>query len=618
MCGIAGFVNLNHDEADKKSLENMALAMFLRGPDGQGIFTYKNTGLSHRRLSVIDLENGNQPMLDAESNVIVFNGEIFNYRELRSSLKSMGDSFATSSDTEVLLKACARYRSKTPFMLNGFFAFAFLDTKNSKLLLARDRLGVKPLFYFITQTRFAFASELAALKTLPDFPNEMRNDALTDYLNLGFIPKEKTIYKNVFKLLPGHTLELDTENGDMRLSRFYQAQFNEKLNITYKDACATVREIMTDAVKKRLNADVPAGVFLSGGLDSTIVTALAAKISENELQCFSIGFNESRYDETCDAIANANFIRSKCAPHTLKHHLKKVDPCDFAILGKLVRRAGEPYADASMLPTALLCAFAREHVTVALTGDGADELFAGYERYLAMKYLSRISLAPKKLLALAASAIPESGERTFSGRLKRFLSTGAMPKAEQYEALLTHAHAQKAARIIAPDFRHGAFSLSSLCKPAANEAVEALMELDVNLYLPDDILVKADICSMAASLEARNPFLDCRMADFAFSIPRKYKQSGTARKRILCDAFSDIIPYAVTQRRKKGFGVPVSDWFRNEWNAPLKEHILHDNGFGIFNKSELEKMIREHEERKADHGTLLFYLLMFSLWHEQN
>ena len=386
MCGIAGCFNPK-TLPDEGLLQRLCATMRQRGPDTHGTYLDDALGLAHTRLSVIDLDGGSQPMHGGDGRyTLVFNGEIFNFRELRHEQEQAGEAFRTRSDTEVLLKLLIREGADCIPRLNGFFAFAFYDAAAETLLLARDCHGVKPLYYFHLPTgEFAFASRFETLALCPGCPKEISLPALADYLAFQYIPAPATIREGVKKLLPGTAIEFQLETGAVReIGLGAQIQTGPDLAVcakhfTYLGACGTVRHLLSEAVKRRMVADVPLGVFLSGGLDSAIVATLAAKHSTAPLECFSIGFDDPRYDESADCKATAAYL-AKVAPYGLHHHIKTVQPQDFDLLPKLAAEFGEPYADASMLPTYFLAAFAREHVTVALSGDGADELFGGYER----------------------------------------------------------------------------------------------------------------------------------------------------------------------------------------------------------------------------------------------
>ena len=413
MCGIAGCFN-PRTPPDEALLQTLCGTMRQRGPDAHGIYLDGALGLAHTRLSVIDLDGGAQPMHGGEGRyTLVFNGEIFNFRELRAELEQAGDVFRTKSDTEVLLNLLIREGADCIPRLNGFFAFAFYDAAKKTLLLARDYHGVKPLYYFHLPTgEFAFASRFETLALCPGCPKEISLPALADYLAFQYIPAPATIREGVKKLLPGTAVEFQLETGAVReIGLGAQIQTGPDLAVcakhfTYLGACGTVQHLLSEAVKRRMVADVPLGVFLSGGLDSAIVATLAAKHSTAPLECFSIGFDDPRYDESADCKATAAYL-AKVAPYGLHHHIKTVQPQDFDLLPKLAAEFGEPYADASMLPSYFLAAFAREHVTVALSGDGADELFGGYERYRAMAMLQKLrAFSPGFLWSATAACLP--------------------------------------------------------------------------------------------------------------------------------------------------------------------------------------------------------------------
>ena len=613
MCGIAGCFN-PRTPPDAALLQTLCGTMRQRGPDAHDIYLDGALGLAHTRLSVIDLNGGAQPMHGGDGRyTLVFNGEIFNFRELRAELEQAGEVFSTKSDTEVLLKLLIREGEICMPRLNGFFAFAFYDAAKNNLLLARDYHGVKPLYFFHLPTgEFAFASRFGTLKLCPDCPETVSLPALADYLAFQYIPAPATIREGVRKLLPGTAVEFQLESGAMReIDWGAQIRFKPE-TISYEDACGRVRTLLSDAVKRRLIADVPLGVFLSGGLDSAIVATLAAKHSTAPLECFSIGFDDPRYDESADCKATAAHLAS-LAPHGLHHHIKTVQPQDFDLLPKLAAEFGEPYADASMLPSYFLAAFAREHVTVALSGDGADELFGGYERYRAMDMLQKLRVfTPGFLWSAAAACLPDSGERSKAGRLKRFLRLGAVSgTGARYDALMSHFAADSVGSI-APDLRPYLNAKRTL--PEAAGLIASLMEDDLRRYLPGDVLTKVDVCSMAASLEVRNPFLDPKVSTFARALPVSFKIQGDRRKRILGDAFAKELPPGLAARRKRGFGVPVAAWFRTVWRDCLREVLLDElpKHWEMFDRAAVERLIAEHQNGGKDRSYLLFSLLMLS------
>lgn len=584
-----------------------------RGPDAYGTYRDGALGLAHTRLSVIDLDGGVQPMHSGDGScTLVFNGEIFNFRELRARLEQAGEVFRTKSDTEVLLKLLIREGAECLPRLNGFFAFAFYDAAAKTLLLARDYHGVKPLYYFHLPTgEFAFASRFETLTLCPGCPAAVSPRALADYLAFQYIPAPATIREGVKKLLPGTAVEFRLETGTMReIDWGAQVQIKSE-TFSYEDACEHFRELLSEAVERRLVADVPLGVFLSGGLDSAVVAALAAQHSTAPLECFSIGFDDPRYDESADCKATAAHLASR-APHGLHHHIKTVQPQDFDLLPKLAAEFGEPYADASMLPSYFLAAFAREHVTVALSGDGADELFGGYERYRAMNMIQNLrTFTPGFLWSAAATCLPDSGERSKAGRLKRFLRLGAVSgTGARYDALMTHFAADVIGEI-APDLRPQG---TKRALPEASSLMASLMEDDLRRYLPGDVLTKVDVCSMAASLEVRNPFLDPAVSRFARTLPVSFKIQGNRRKRILGDAFAKDLPSGLAARRKRGFGVPLAAWFRTVWRDRLRTALLDGlpKKWEMFDRAALERLLDEHQAGGKDHSYLLFSLLMLS------
>ncbi len=613
MCGIAGCFN-RKTPPDEALLQKLCGTMRQRGPDASGTHLDGPLGLAHTRLSVIDLDGGCQPMSSEDGRfTIVFNGEIFNFRELRDELEHKGETFRTKSDTEVLLKLLIREGADCLPHLNGFFAFAFYDAAEKALLLARDYHGVKPLFYFHLPTgEFGFASRFFTLTLCPGCPDEISPEALADYLAFQYIPAPATIRSGVKKLMPGTAVEFELETGIMREIDWGARVELKPETISYEDACERVRNLLSAAVERRLIADVPLGVFLSGGLDSAIVTALAAQHSTGPLECFSIGFDDPRYDESADCKTAAAHL-AKLAPHGLNHHIKTVQPQDFDLLPKLADEFGEPYADASMLPSFFLAQFAREHVTVALSGDGADELFGGYERYRAMALLGKLrSFTPGALWSAAAACLPDSGERSKAGRLKRFLRLGAVSgDAARYDALMSHFAAESISNI-APGLRPHLSSKRTL--PDAACLMASLMEDDLHRYLPGDVLTKVDVCSMAASLEVRNPFLDPQVSAFARSLPVDFKIQGSRRKRILGDAFASELPTGWAERRKRGFGVPVAAWFRTVWRDRLRSALLDGlpKHWDMFDRDAVERLIDAHQTGGKDRSYLLFSLLMLS------
>ncbi|MCF7791319.1 MAG: asparagine synthase (glutamine-hydrolyzing) [Victivallales bacterium] len=619
MCGICGIINFDNSHTEKELLERMNNTIHHRGPDDSGSYLYQNIGIAHRRLSIIDLSSGHQPITNEDSTLwIVFNGEIYNYTELRSNLILKGHIFKTNTDTEVIIHLYEELGPECLSELQGMFALAVLDKRKNELFLARDRMGQKPLYYALHNNTFVFASELQAVVEHPKILKEINFTGLHDYLTLQYIPAPNTIYKNIFKLLPANYMLIKTSSRELKLSNYWKCEFKNKISISYEDAKAEVRNLTEQAVEKRLMSDVPLGVFLSGGIDSSIVAGLASKKLNNPLKTFTIGFSNSKYDERSYAGLAAEYFKTE-------HYEKKVDPADFSIVESLVNNYGEPYADSSMLPTFLLSKFAGEKITVALSGDGADEVFAGYYRYLVYLHSLKFDFIPpflrKKLARLLSGIIPTTpDERSFKGKFNRILKMWAEPRNHRYLQMISRVTESTKHSVLNRRNRTTQKYFEELCSEfTAENPVEKLMELDINTYLPNDILPKIDIASMANSIELRSPFLDHKLIEFINSLPFEYKIKHSKRKRILVDAFSDLIPELLVNRKKMGFGVPVASWLRNEWSSLSEDLILSGSGIKDcgFSSVELEKILKQHRNKTEDHSYLIWSLMIFELWYNR-
>ncbi len=627
MCGIAGYVNFDFAEPAPELLHKMLDAMTLRGPDGRDIFINYNTGIGHTRLSVIDLETGGQPICNEDATLwVVCNGEIFNYRSLRSMLLERGHQFRTQSDTEVILHLYEECGSAFLQHLDGFFAFALYDTKLGFMMLARDRMGIKPLYCYRDSNHFAFASSINALKQLPFVKLHLNEQAIWDYLSLQYVP-DGTVYKHIRQIAPGTFFTFHSEGPRRHFQKlsYWSPEFTKKTAQPYGEACAELAKTVSASVRDRLIADVPLGVFLSGGLDSAIIAGLAAEQMECPLKCYTIGFEDQSYDERERACATAAHI-GKFARYGFEHRVKVVNPCDFESLSFLVKQFGEPFADASMIPTYLLSRFAREEVTVALSGDGADELFGGYERYLALRYLGKFDTVPeairRPLFRLAAAMIPEIGnERQKWARARRFLRGAASSGAERYLGILSRADETLKRAVCGKVFDYVHPTLETFTEEFYGKAFSAnpserASEVDLLSYLREDILKKVDVASMSASLEVRSPFLDYKVVKLSCLYPYEFKEKDGVRKRILADAFAKYLPEGLARRPKRGFGVPLAAWFRNEWRELLRARLLDGVCVQkhIFTRSGLERILNAHLEKKADYSYLLFSALVLELF----
>lgn len=611
MSGIAGYTGKTI-KVEETVLLRMADAMHQRGPDDSGIFLDRNMGLAHTRLAVVDLaDTGHQPFRSPDGRyTLVYNGEIFNAAELREKVLTDYD-FQSYTDTEVLLAMLIKFGTgpETLLKLNGFFAFALYDQQEETLFLARDRYGVKPLFYYTDGAHFAFASTLEALKQLPFFdPGKQREDALFDFLALQYVPREKTIYENTFKLLPGHSLL--RKDHTVSLERWFTPDFRER-KISYQDACTELTDLVSASVQRVLTADVPLGIFLSGGLDSAIVAALAVRISGQKIPLYSVGFSDARYDELDDAKESAQFIMEHTG-RKLEHRIIHVESAyALDLLRKMVRHSGEPYADASLLPFSRLCVSAKEDISVALTGDGADEFFYGYDRYRAMRLFRQARMfLPCSLLECF---VPKGrGERTFWGRAERFLRiAGISDEKQRYLSIVTHDAGRRFKKLFLNELHSGGIGMPGIAPDPADSAAR----FDLMTYLPGDVLAKSDLGSMYAGLEVRSPFLDNTVTDFALSLPADYKLFGRKRKRILADAFQDVLPPGLAARPKRGFGVPVGEWLRGNWHDEMKALLLNLPQENL-RRDTIATLITEHENRTADHTYLLYSLLVYALFLE--
>ncbi len=621
MCGIAGIIHLDGTPCEPAALAAMTGALSHRGPDGMGQFLDGPVGLGHRRLSIIDLTGGGQPMGNEDGTIqVTFNGEIYNHAALRAELTSAGHRFRTRCDTEVLVHLYEEAGPEFVSRLIGMFALALWDGQRRQLILARDRMGQKPLCYFRTPKRFAFASELQALASHPALGREIDLQAVNDYLSLQYIPAPHTIYKGARKLPPAHYLNLDLATGAVRLQPYWHCRFDHKTRLSRGAAGRHLRDLLTEAVRCRLMSDVPLGAFLSGGLDSTLIVALMAEAGGRPVETFTIGFPEAAYDER-------RYARIIARRFATVHHERLVQPADFAALERLVGHFGEPFCDASMLPTFLLSQFTREQVTVALSGDGGDEIFAGYYRYLALKLAACADLVPARLRQAVwrrlASRLPAATEeRSSLGKLRRLLAMAADSPEERYYRLIARFRGGAKRAAFGPLLREAELAPTRhlphalLAGATARDPVEQLMEMELQSYLPGDILAKVDIASMACSLEVRSPFLDHRVVEFAASLPRPWKQQGMVRKRILLDAFPDLVPADIRRRGKLGFGVPIAAWLRQDWQTLTRERLLDGRaiGEGFFHRPTLESLLREHADGLADHSYPLWAMLVFELW----
>ncbi len=629
MCGIGGIYNSTTPDRELACANAMQQKLFRRGPDAGGIKTQDNTTFIHRRLAILDLASrSHQPMSDANDLCMIsFNGEIYNYRELKEELKAAGAVFKTSGDTEVILQLYLSGGVSALARLDGMFAFAIYDRRSDQLILMRDPLGKKPLYYFVAPDgAVVFASTLQALKVHRAWKNDLDEEAIRDFLALSYIPHDQCVYKNVFQLPPASWMIFDA-SGKAECQRYWRPDHQEKLDISFEDAAHVLLKKLHNAVRKRLIADVPCGVFLSGGVDSAATAMLASMHSTQTLHAFTIGFNESKYDERALAAVTVDFINRRQAGSIL-HRTRVVDCRSFELLQELAAVYGEPFADFSLLPTALLSQFAAGERKVVLSGDGADEIFGGYHRYRAMRCCAMLDAAlprsVRRVLAGTAQRIfSDRGKRSGVSQLMRLLRLSAAPEHLRYILLMSKTTRELESRLWGErlqtaDSFTGKNLAKALLAATTCDPAERYAECDLHTYLPDDILVKVDRASMHYALEVRSPFLDKDVVEFAARLPFEFKQKGCCRKRVLKSALKDLIAPAVADGAKRGFAVPLGEWFRDQWKSQLQTHLLEGKLISAdwIDKIALTRLLEAHNSYRRDHSELIGNLLMLELFLE--
>jgi asparagine synthase (glutamine-hydrolysing) len=632
MCGIAGIVDPGGRGSLREELARVCGRLRHRGPDDEGAFLDGPVGLAQRRLSIIDLSSGRQPMANEDGSVwVTFNGEIYNFQELRRRLEGLGHRFATASDTEVIVHAYEQYGTDCVRHFRGMFAFAVFDRPRRRLMLARDRVGKKPLFYARPGGRLVFASELQALVQHPDVSREPDATAIDDYLTYGYVPAPRTIYRHVYKLPPAHYLSCRLSGQgdgveDFRAERYWRLEYAPKLALSEEEAAEGLLEVLGEAVRLRLIADVPLGALLSGGVDSSLVVALMSRVGGKPVKTFSVGFEEQAFNEL-------PYARAVARAYGAEHHEMVVRPSALEVLPTLVRHYGEPFADSSAVPSYYVARMTRRHVKVALNGDGGDESFAGYERYLGSALADRFRRLPavlcKAVSGLASLLIPDRlPRRSRLRQAKRLLQAAALPADQRYLRWVGYFTPQQKEALYTPELGealagHGpeAWLLGELeaARRRGMDDLDALLALDTESYLPYDLLVKMDIATMACSLEARSPFLDHKVMEFAARLPSGYKMRGATLKYLLKKVAARMLPADTLRRRKMGFGVPVGDWMRKELRPMLEDLLLspQSRARNYFRPGPLRQLVREHVAGSHDHSYQLWSLLWLELWHRE-
>jgi asparagine synthase (glutamine-hydrolysing) len=627
MCGIAGYIDFK-EKSTKKDLVNMVKSLHHRGPDDSGCTIQRvdaaAVGLGQARLSIIDLSNGgHQPMLYRHLS-IVFNGEIYNYKEVRKTLVEAGHEFTSESDTEVILHAYAEWGRQSVSRFIGMFAFVILDSANKELVCCRDRAGVKPFYYYHHNGVFLFASELKAFHQHPLFKKEIDSDSVSLYLNYGYIPSPYCIFRHVHKLEPGHWLIFSLTNKTIQLEKYWDVfslYKKPKTSLSYDEATVELESLLQSAFEYRMVADVPVGVFLSGGYDSTAVAALLSKDRTDKLKTFTIGFadgnNEAPFAEATAAFLGTDHTSYYCTTKEAQEIIPDIPYyCD------------EPFADSSIIPTMLVSKIARESVTVALSADAGDEIFAGYDDYRSLstklQILDRVpnfaKPSSKRLLSFVQKYISTSNitlhhkidglSKSLSGDKQQqamdlFRRMRSVPTRYEEELLIDTSNGYSTSY----DFKPEGFS----------SEIEIAMAADYNMYLQNDILTKVDRATMSVSLEGREPFLDHRIVEFAASLPFDYKFDGITSKKILKEIVHKYVPLSMMDRPKAGFSLPIYQWLKNDLDYLIEEYLNEDeiSRQGVFKPLAVRMLVNQFMSGKLHYQPIIWKLLMFQMWYKR-
>jgi len=620
MCGITGIFDTREQRpVDRSLLSRMNQVQFHRGPDEEGLHVEPGIGLAHRRLSIIDLSNGQQPLFNEDGSVaVVFNGEIYNFTELSRELLAAGHRFRTHCDTEVIVHAWEEWGAACVERFRGMFAFAIWDRKHRTLFLARDRLGIKPLHYaLLPDGRLLFGSEIKSLLECQALSREIDPRAVEDYFSYGYVPDPRSIFRDVHKLEPGYTLMVQTGQKELRPRQYWDVPFVSSGVNTESDAREGLVERLREAVKIRLIAEVPLGAFLSGGVDSSAIVAMMAGLSDKPVSTCSISFPDPDFNE-------AHYAAEVAEQFGTNHLVEEVDPDDYALVDQLAGLYDEPYADSSAMPTYRVCELARKRVTVALSGDGGDENFAGYRRYRWHMYEERLrSLMPsglrKPVFSTLGRLYPKIDWAPRVFRAKSTFQALARDAVEGYFHNFSILPDALRWQLYSPEFHkqlagyHGIEVFNRHLEKAPEHPLSMVQYLDMKTYLSGDILTKVDRASMAHSLEVRVPILDHEFVEWVSGLPPEMKYSAGEGKRIFKQALEPLLSREILYRRKMGFAVPLASWFRGPLRQRLRTALLGETlaGTGIFNARFLETLLDQHQSGRRDHSAALWSLLMF-------
>jgi asparagine synthase (glutamine-hydrolysing) len=614
MCGIVGF-----SWTDERLVRCMSRTLAHRGPDQDGFYVDDQVSLGHRRLSIIDLsEHGRQPMDNEDGSIwVTYNGEIYNFQEIRAWLEAKGHRFRSRCDTEVIVHAYEEDGLDCVRRFNGMFAFAVWDRAKRELVLARDRLGVKPLYYYANGSRLAFASEIKALLEVPEVDRTLSPDALYHYLGYEFVPAPDTMFRSIRKLPPGHYLRL--RGGRIEVTPYWDLRFEtERRPRAYYEA--RLRDLLTESVRKRLVADVPLGVFLSGGLDSSTVVALMSRLGTHPIQTFSLGYADLSYSEL-------NYAGLVAKAFGTEHQELIVEPITPALIETAVWHLDEPMTDLSTIPFYLICRKAREHVTVCLSGEGGDEVLVGYDRFKASKAHRYYALLPewvrRSAIAPLVNVLPDQAQKKGPvNLLKRFVQGGLLPEEAGHMRWQYFGTPEHEARLLAEPLRNGAARdpfapiRRHVARCNSTNRLDREIYVDLKLTLPDSVLMKVDKMSMAHALEVRVPFLDYEFVEFCATIPGDLKLEGFTTKSILRSAMKGILPDAILTRGKQGYSFPIKNWLRQELREYMADLLTSSPLMKeAFNLDHVRRLMQEHQEYRANHNHILWALMNVAIWH---
>jgi len=606
MCGIFGVVNFSGDiNHTDQEIKNACSAIKHRGPDESGFYKEPGVVLCHRRLSIIDIGGGKQPMSSEDGNVTIsYNGEIYNFSDIRSELIQKGHQFKTESDTEVVLRAYIEYKEECFKYFNGMFAVAIWDKRNKTLILARDRMGKKPLYYMLDNNIVTFSSELKSIYALSKDNREIDYESLQDYFTFGYIPTPKTIYKNIFKLEPASYLIINEDSHN--IYPYWDLVFKTNNNIKFSDARSNTKKLLEQSVHDRLVSDVPFGAFLSGGIDSSVVVSIMQQYLDDPVKTFSIGFDVAKYNELDDARLISNYIGTDHTEFVLESSCTD-------IVSEFTKYYDEPFGDSSSLPTYFVSKLAKNEVKMVLTGDGGDEVFGGYKRYSRHIINSKIKqyLPFGKTFESLLSAIPVS----LSKKAGRALNRALEEYPDNYLKEVALSSNSLAKQIINKNNQaYNSYDTFSKLFERQDSELNSIYYGDMRTYMLDDILVKVDRMSMANSIELRSPFLDVNLLEYAATLPENFKTSMKMGKLILRNIAEDYVPKEIIYNKKKGFGIPLKEWFKSDLKDMLIDLITVNRGNGILNYDLIDRLIIEHANNIRDNSEILWLTLCFEIW----